>query len=182
MTPDREWRRIPGHPDYSVSDQGDVWSGKSGRLIGVNSVDSEGYRPVNLDGKCKRIHSLVLLAFVGPRPQGLVTRHLDGNPLNNALSNLKYGTESENLADSRRHGTRPPVSQCMRGHELDAETAYIGADGRHRCRTCRRISIRDEGIRRQVIRDVEALREQIRALECQVAEILEDLSPAQRSA
>lgn len=32
-------------------------------------------------------------------------RHLDGNPANNRLSNLKWGTKVENESDKRRHGT-----------------------------------------------------------------------------
>ena len=32
-------------------------------------------------------------------------RHMDGNPSNNTLSNLKYGTRSENEQDKKRHGT-----------------------------------------------------------------------------
>ena len=31
------------------------------------------------------IHHLVLLTFVGPRPEGMEVRHLDGDPLNNTL-------------------------------------------------------------------------------------------------
>jgi hypothetical protein len=47
-----------------------------------------------------------MLAFVGPRPPGLEIRHLDGDPGNNALNNLRYGTRSENLVDKSYHGQR----------------------------------------------------------------------------
>ena len=50
-------------------------------------------------------HLLVLLAFVGPIPEGKETRHLDGNKLNARLDNLCYGTPKENSSDQRRHGT-----------------------------------------------------------------------------
>lgn len=53
----------------------------------------------------KYIHVLVLEAFGFPRPFGLECRHLDGNPKNNDLSNLKWGTHSENMQDSMKHGT-----------------------------------------------------------------------------
>lgn len=52
------------------------------------------------------VHHLVLETFGGPRPQGLVCRHLDGNPANNVLENLEWGTYAENEADKLRHGTR----------------------------------------------------------------------------
>jgi hypothetical protein len=50
------------------------------------------------------LHRVVLLAFVGPLPPGQETRHLDGDKTNNALSNLTYGTSSENKLDTIRLG------------------------------------------------------------------------------
>lgn len=51
-----------------------------------------------------RIHALVLAAFTGPRPKGMEIRHLDGDAKNNALTNLVYGTSSENKHDAYAHG------------------------------------------------------------------------------
>lgn len=50
------------------------------------------------------IHSLLMEVFVGPRPPGMEVRHLDGNPLNNRLDNLCYGTHAENMRDAAVHG------------------------------------------------------------------------------
>ena len=50
------------------------------------------------------VHQEVLKAFVG-EAMGLECRHLDGNRVNNMLSNLDYGTKSQNANDKRRHGT-----------------------------------------------------------------------------
>jgi len=47
------------------------------------------------------VHRLVLLAFIGP--SDLQVRHLDGNPTNNNLSNLLYGTAKENAEDREFH-------------------------------------------------------------------------------
>lgn len=46
----------------------------------------------------------MLCAFVGPRPEKAEIRHLDGNPSNNTLENLAYGTARENKNDMIRHG------------------------------------------------------------------------------
>jgi len=42
---------------------------------------------------------------VGPCPEGHVTRHLNGDPTDNRLENLRWGTRSENQRDSVKHGT-----------------------------------------------------------------------------
>ncbi|WP_180768758.1 HNH endonuclease signature motif containing protein, partial [Vibrio parahaemolyticus] len=56
-------------------------------------------------GGYKRVHELVALTFIGERPKGQVTRHLDGDKLNNRPGNLMYGTEKENQSDRLMHGT-----------------------------------------------------------------------------
>jgi hypothetical protein len=54
----------------------------------------------------ERIHTLVLEAFAGEKPDGMEACHdPDHNPRNNSLSNLRWGTHSENMDDARRHGT-----------------------------------------------------------------------------
>ena len=64
------------------------------------------------------VHHLVLLAFVGERPEagGEHIRHLDGNRTNNHLTNLKYGTALENVHDTMSHGKAKgsKIKQLMR--------------------------------------------------------------------
>lgn len=43
---------------------------------------------------------LVLTAFIGPRPEGHVAMHKDDDSTNNALTNLAWGTRSDNVRDS----------------------------------------------------------------------------------
>jgi hypothetical protein len=50
------------------------------------------------------VHKLVLEAFTGqPRPEGMVCCHVNGNPSDNRLENLRWGTLRDNAADKRRH-------------------------------------------------------------------------------
>ncbi len=51
------------------------------------------------------LHILITDAYLGPRPAGLETRHLDGDKMNNDIGNLSYGTHQENVQDSIKHGT-----------------------------------------------------------------------------
>ena len=52
----------------------------------------------------RQIHHLVMEAFVGPRPEGMECRHLDGDGSNNKLDNLVWGTRSSNHEDKVKHG------------------------------------------------------------------------------
>lgn len=52
----------------------------------------------NGNSSTQKIHRIVLTAFVGPCPPGMECLHLDGNSSNNNLSNLKWGTHTENMS------------------------------------------------------------------------------------
>ena len=111
---------IDGYSYYAVSDDGRVFSfnphggwGIRGEVRVLKSAwnSTETGRLANLSeggtGKQKvfGVHRLVLEAFVGIRPPGQECRHLDGNPENNRLENLCWGTPTENQGDRVRHGT-----------------------------------------------------------------------------
>ncbi len=113
-------KEIPGFPGYFVSEYGDVYSIRSrkgdGRLRRLTACKSGRYllvglqtgkRGVNAKMHNRRIHTLVLTTFVGPRKSGQCTRHLDGNGTNNRLDNLAWGSYSENELDKRAHGRAP---------------------------------------------------------------------------
>ncbi len=51
------------------------------------------------------VHQLVLLTFVGERPKNKISRHLNGDPTDSRLTNLAYGTYSQNNYDAVKHGT-----------------------------------------------------------------------------
>lgn len=110
-------------------------------------ANPKGYLNVNLatpDRKLPRrfqVHRLVMLAFVGDSKQEV--RHLDGDPGNNRLSNLAYGTSSVNQHDSVAHGTHRSarVTHCKWGHPYDEVNTYryTNAKGQEArdCRICR---------------------------------------------
>ncbi|MEC5149167.1 HNH endonuclease [Cryobacterium sp. GrIS_2_6] len=143
------WLPIPDFPGYEVSDLGRVRSFmRSAPIIMRQQFTSTGgYGHVGLHNgtsHTRKVHSLVLLAFVGPLPKGMVRRHLDGNVRNNALSNLRYGTQSENLLDQREHGTnaRSNKTHCPQGHEYSPENTKMDGGSRI-CRTCHNQQGRD---------------------------------------
>jgi hypothetical protein len=147
------WRPIPGYEgSYEVSDLGSVRSldritdrGRKwrGRTL-APAVMPRGYLIVTLwrDGKQRSalVHRLVLSAFVGPAPDGTEALHGDGDPANNMLSNLSWGTHAENQADQVAHGTHANASKtrCRAGHFYDEANTY-SYPGRSKrgCRSCR---------------------------------------------
>ena len=58
---------------------------------------------------CVRVHVLVAEAFLGRRPKGYQTRHLNGIKTDNRASNLAWGTAKDNADDRTNHG------QTLRG-------------------------------------------------------------------
>lgn len=55
---------------------------------------------------------MVLEAFVGPCPPGQECRHLDGDPSNNRVENLAWGTHEENAGDMIRHDRVNKGERC----------------------------------------------------------------------
>jgi hypothetical protein len=107
-------KSVPGYENrYTINKQGQIYSiprrGTKGGYL-KPSPDGHGYLRVslyNVNGKRRdwRIHTLVLLAFVGPSPVGMQGCHNNGNQRDNKLENLRWDTASNNNLDKRKHGT-----------------------------------------------------------------------------
>lgn len=120
------WKDIPGYEGYfqastlgrirsidriekclNRSNNGYHYRKYKGKILKLCNSSRGDYLQVNICRAGKQrfitVHSLVALAFLGPRPKGLDVRHIDGNPKNNRPDNLSYGTRSENLLDCYRY-------------------------------------------------------------------------------
>jgi hypothetical protein len=104
--------------------------------------DVSGYlgTTVRVDGQPIRLcaHVEVAAAFIGPRPEGLVVRHLDGDPQRNDLQNLAYGTPSESIMGIIRRGNHRHFSavRCKWGHLLAGANVTPLSQTRPRTRMC----------------------------------------------
>lgn len=106
------WKDIEGFPGYQVSDHGNVRSRVNNRH-GLSDeyhplkpyVSKLGYESVCLGRNTRRsIHRLVASAFL-PNPNNLpLVRHMDDNPRNNHVTNIAWGTQTDNMQDCVRHG------------------------------------------------------------------------------
>lgn len=111
------WRDIPGYEGYyMVSNYGRVYSmtrtvtphNRKGWTIGGKIMKPYPHRDrymfvdLHKNGQkaAKSIHYLVMLAFVGPYPDGHEINHIDFDRTNNRLDNLEYVTPKQNNAHS----------------------------------------------------------------------------------
>lgn len=137
------WKTIPGYPNYEVSSDGDIK--RNGRYVS-QAPNNGGYLVVRLHhegyGRSYLVHRIVLLAFVGPCPDGQEARHLDGDRKGNRIDNLIWGTRSENMYDVVRHGRNWQVNKthCKQGHPFSPENTKQHKNGRRECITCRHIA------------------------------------------
>ena len=123
-----QWRPVSDWP-YEVSDLGRVRRVETGRVLRA-TPDANGYPRVTLRAPGKRVlfravHRLVCEAFRGPAPAGMGVLHGDGDKKNCRLSNLRYGTQAENAADSLAHGAH----RCGERHPqaVGSDTEIIAA-------------------------------------------------------
>lgn len=150
------WLPIPGYEGlYEVSDRGRVRSMdrmvrsnnsnvqfKRGMVLKISKSNRCNYMTVGLtrENNHRRffVHRLVLMAFVGPCPDGMEACHGNGVADDNRLSNLRWDTPSENIRDLVRHGTHVQSSKthCVHGHPFDVENTYVKPDGTRQCRKC----------------------------------------------
>jgi len=121
-TASERWRPVVGYEHgYEVSDRGRVRSiprtaicknGAEKPIRGCTmrqQSDAAGYPMVTLwkdnHSTRVRVHDLATAAFLGPKPRRQQVRHINGDNTDNRLSNLLYGTCSENQMDRVAHGT-----------------------------------------------------------------------------
>lgn len=133
---------IPGFTGYAAGSDGSIWScrtrgnHKKKGIIGttwrkMSPCRVSGYPAMAIqrdDGKevTMHVHRLVLLAFVGPPPEGMVCRHFpDGSRANCRLDNLQWGTWKENSNDRIAHGTECKGEDNPTAKLTDAQVVQI---------------------------------------------------------
>ena len=76
---------------------------RKGKILKQSFIGA-GYLMVSIAGRPRYVHILVLEAFQGPRPNGLMGLHRDDDTRNCRLDNLRWGTAAENAEDAKANG------------------------------------------------------------------------------
>lgn len=100
---------VLGFPKYTVCSDGTVYGWKYAKPL-KSKTTPWGYHELTLADRGRsrtaKVHTLVLEAFVGPRPAGTEAAHMDGNATNNDVANLTWTTHADNIVHKAAHGTK----------------------------------------------------------------------------
>lgn len=102
---------VPGYEgSYSVTEQGQVWSFRRKTPTVMTPADKKYKFVYFYSGSRKtrkrfQVHRAVLMAFRGLPGKGQEAMHLNGNPEDNRLANLAWGSKKENQSHRKIHGT-----------------------------------------------------------------------------
>jgi hypothetical protein len=128
------WKAIPGYEHYQASNLGQIKSVThyvqrkdckgvlrpyfpKGKIL--KPYENQKYYYVwlskNGDKKIFKVHHLILLTFLGPRPQNMLGCHNNGNSLDNRIENLRWDTASSNVLDTIKHGNHKFVPKSEKG-------------------------------------------------------------------
>lgn len=110
------WCPIQNYPHYYISSYGRAYSDKNKKMLKATK-DTNGYLRISLyKNKIKKDYSisrLVGLHFI-PNEQNKQIDHIDRNPLNNNVNNLRWVSHTEN--------------QRNRNKQQNCSSKYIGVD------------------------------------------------------
>lgn len=105
-----EW--APWIGNYDVSRDGRVRNRKTNKELRPYKLKRGKHHrghwriSVRLDGRYVHayLHTAVLEAWHGPRPEGMVARHINDDKDDNRVENLAWGTRAQNYEDAKRNG------------------------------------------------------------------------------
>lgn len=116
-----EWKGI--QYGYKISNQGRVKK-PQGRILG-GSTHKDSYRFATIKGKQIPIHKLVAENFIENKDNKPFVNHKDGNKMNNAVDNLEWVTQQENIQHSYKNNLQPTKVKTYKGKFTDEQRQQI---------------------------------------------------------
>ncbi len=126
-----EWRQIAEAPNYSVSNTGLVKHTRLDRLL--TGYNRNGYLQVTIKkdgvGIARLVHRLVASAFIANDDpvNRIYVDHIDTDPRNNLVSNLRWVTPKENMNNelTRQNISAGHMRKSPKVYQVDIQTGNI---------------------------------------------------------
>ena len=113
---EEEWRSIRGFPNSEISSIGRIRNVKTGLILKPRS-DTGCYLRINLCEKNIKkklcVHRLVAQELIDNPDNKQEVDHIDHNPGNNSIDNLRWASRSENMRNKSKQ--QKPCSSCYKG-------------------------------------------------------------------
>ena len=149
------WKTIQTEPNYEVNSKGYVRNKKTNHVKSIR-LDRYGYKRVTLypSGKTYFIHRLVAEAFISNPNKLKTVNHINGNKIDNNVSNLEWLSFSDNtkhahktrLIKSDIKGTKNPMSKFT--EEDIKEIKLLSSLGNSTTEIAKKLSFPYERVRR----------------------------------
>ena len=115
------WKKIARNDNYSINENGEIRNDATGAIRTPTENKANGYLYVDLYKNNRHtkvpVNRIVAETFI-PNPENKPTvDHKDGNRKNNAISNLRWATYSEQNSRFKTHGVRSQKVRAIRYHE-----------------------------------------------------------------
>ena len=128
---EEEFRNIPEYNYIQVSNKGRVYNIKTKQYIGYEKVYNHlSYKVISIGKKCLKIHRLVAQLFIPNHTNKPFVDHIDGNGLNNDISNLRWATNQENNRNQKLSNNNKLGIKGIQQRENGKYRARIRIDGR----------------------------------------------------
>lgn len=113
--------------EYSP-ETGEIYSKLSNKIVGAKGTD--GYLSLNIRQKLHKNHNVAWFLYTGTWPDGEID-HIDGNPSNNKISNLRLVTHSQNCKNRKINVNNKSGYKGVNWHEKSQKwRAYISLNGK----------------------------------------------------
>jgi hypothetical protein len=105
-----KWKILKENENYSINEKGEIKNNITKKILSPSINKDSGYYQIDLwkDNKSKKytLHRLVANNFIPNLENKPTVDHIDGNRLNNNVSNLRWATYSEQNSRFNTFGVR----------------------------------------------------------------------------